>query len=60
VSRIIGTYIPTDRNALVEHHYRDLGFSALGERDGVRTWCLEAGAYAPRQAYIRVAETVSR
>ena len=60
VSRIIGTHIPSDRNALVEHHYEDLGFSEAGERDGIRTWILETGDYEPRQAYIRLAEAVFR
>jgi FkbH-like protein len=39
VKRIIGTYIPTDRNAMVANHYEKLGFALVGETpDGVTTW----------------------
>ncbi len=39
-ARILGTYIPTSKNAMVEHHYSRLGFDPDGS-DGPRTfWCL--------------------
>ena len=46
--RLIGRYIPTERNTLVEHHYQKLGFTqleALGS--GETLWELAVGAVAP-------------
>jgi FkbH-like protein len=42
ITRLIGTYRPTDRNRLVEDHYSKLGFNE-GERlaDGSTVWSLE-------------------
>jgi FkbH-like protein len=31
VTRLVGTYLPTERNALVKDHYRKLGFALLDE-----------------------------
>mgnify|MGYP001557197678 CR=1 FL=1 len=37
--RLVGTYIPTARNGLVEDHYAKLGFSLLERReDGTTVW----------------------
>ncbi|RQR46968.1 MULTISPECIES: HAD family hydrolase [unclassified Burkholderia] len=39
VTRVIGRYIPTDRNALVKDHYAKLGFEAVSEEpDGTTVW----------------------
>jgi FkbH-like protein len=38
IERLIGIYIPTDRNALVRDHYAKLGFSSLGEENGATVW----------------------
>lgn len=39
VKRLIGTYIPTDRNGLVADHYARLGFTKMGEEaDGLSRW----------------------
>jgi FkbH-like protein len=59
VSRIVGTYVPTHRNSLVEHHYRDLGFSLLNEREGMTTWCLDVSRFEPLKTFIRVAEVAT-
>jgi FkbH-like protein len=42
-SRIIGRYIPTDRNSMVEHFYRDLGFTQdeTGEAGGTTVWTID-------------------
>ena len=56
VSRIVGTYIPTSRNSMVEHHYRDLGFSAVDDRDGVTTWRLDVDDFEPLKTFITVRE----
>ena len=39
VERLVGVYVPTDRNALVRDHYEKLGFAAVEARaDGVTVW----------------------
>jgi FkbH-like protein len=48
VTQVVGRYIPTDRNALVKGHYKELGFSAVGDDNGVTTWCLEVEGFKPR------------
>ena len=46
VSRLIGTYVPTARNALVAGHYQRLGFSPAGnDADGTTRWTLDVSAY---------------
>jgi FkbH-like protein len=46
ISRLIGTYRPTDRNRLVEDHYSKLGFTEL-ERlaDGSTVWSLDVAGW---------------
>jgi FkbH-like protein len=42
ISRIIGTYRPTERNRLVEDHYRKLGFTECAQlADGSTVWGLD-------------------
>jgi FkbH-like protein len=38
VSRLVGVYRPTERNALVRDHYQKLGFSAVSEENGTTVW----------------------
>lgn len=39
VRELLGTYIPTEKNALVKNHYRDLGFELVQqESDGKSVW----------------------
>jgi FkbH-like protein len=54
VRYVVGTFIPTDRNALVRDLYRDLGFSLVSERDGVTTWRLDVDSFEPLQTFIGV------
>lgn len=51
ISRLIGHYIPTERNKLVEDHYAKLGFT-LDERreDGTTVWSLDV-ASAPVETF---------
>ena len=49
IRRIVGTYLPTDRNKLVERHYEKLGFTLLERDEAGRTvWELDVAA-APRE-----------
>jgi len=39
VTRLLGTYLPTEKNALVRDHYEKLGFTLVEQRsDGSSTW----------------------
>jgi len=39
ISRLLGTYLPTEKNKLVEEHYAKLGFTLLDKRDdGFTLW----------------------
>jgi FkbH-like protein len=40
VRRIAGTYIPTPKNGMVEHHYPRLGFELAGTDGGKTLWTL--------------------
>jgi FkbH-like protein len=48
VTRLIGLYIPTERNALVKDHYAKLGFTPLGEQDGgITVWEMATDVHSP-------------
>ena len=52
-SRIRGTYIPTDRNALARDLLPSLGFASSGADSDNTHWTLEVGAaFIPRKTYI--------
>ncbi len=45
VRRLIGVYLPTSRNQLVEDHYQKLGFTLLGrDADGGSEWEIDVDA----------------
>jgi predicted enzyme involved in methoxymalonyl-ACP biosynthesis len=56
VTRIVGSYIPTDRNGLVKSLYPDLGFSTVGEQEGATTWCLDLEHFTPLRTFITLRE----
>jgi FkbH-like protein len=52
VTHIVGSYIPTDRNAMVKDLYPQLGFSAVGDHDGTTTWRFDVEDFKPLQTCI--------
>jgi predicted enzyme involved in methoxymalonyl-ACP biosynthesis len=38
IRRLVGAYRPTEKNKLVEDHYRNLGFTHIGTADDASTW----------------------
>lgn len=48
--RIIGEYIPTPKNKMVEHHYPNLGFAKLEPESYL--YVLDLDSYSPRECYI--------
>lgn len=53
--KIIGEYLPTPKNKMVENHYTDLGFTKI---EGVDTaqYILDVDGYQPRECYIESKE----
>jgi FkbH-like protein len=55
ISKLVGTYHPTDRNKLVVDHYARLGFTKLTEdASGVTRWELPVDAVVPGQFPMKV------
>ncbi len=40
IDRVIGRYLPTEKNALVRDHYEKLGFAKVDEHDGATNWSM--------------------
>ena len=49
--KIIGEYLPTPKNKMVEEHYTGLGFSKI-KRSATAQFELDIEAYQPRECYI--------
>lgn len=49
--KIIGEYLPTPKNKMVENHYMGLGFSKMENSETAR-YELDVEAYQPRECYI--------
>lgn len=48
---IVGEYLPTNKNKMVENHYIDLGFSKISESEGFK-YILDLENYSPKECYI--------
>jgi len=61
ITRLIGTYIPTAKNAMVKDHYEKLGFSPVAgdEEANITTWSLDITNYSARSRHIRIVERVN-
>lgn len=55
--RIVGEYLPTPKNKMVEQHYPNLGFTKI-EDAATAQYELDVVAYQPRECYITKTETV--
>jgi FkbH-like protein len=54
--RVLGRYIPTAKNVMVEGFYRQFEFVETPDDSGEGTlWCLEVERYVPREVFIREA-----
>jgi FkbH-like protein len=49
--KIIGEYLPTPKNKMVENHYTGLGFTKMEDSETAR-YELDVEAYQPRECYI--------
>jgi predicted enzyme involved in methoxymalonyl-ACP biosynthesis len=58
IERIIGIYLPTERNKLVVDHYAKLGFTKMGEdSSGLTRWVLMVEGPRPEPAPMKVVST---
>jgi FkbH-like protein len=57
VKRLVGHYLPTEKNALVRGHYAQLGFTELpmASTSGSTAWALEVDSFADLATHIRIA-----
>jgi FkbH-like protein len=55
ISRIVGIYVPSKKNSMVEDHYRSLGFTGPRvEPEGRELWSYNVpSTYSPRTRYIQ-------
>jgi FkbH-like protein len=53
IKQVIGEYLPTSKNKMVEEHYAKLGFTALGEN----RWKLQTGDFVERECFIKLDES---
>jgi predicted enzyme involved in methoxymalonyl-ACP biosynthesis len=60
VERLSGTYLRTSKNAMVEEHYKALGFvlDAKAEDGSKSSWSLPVSSYTPRNKHIQVRTSV--
>jgi len=60
IRTLLGQYLPTKKNGMVEDHYEKLGFDLVSlDRDSkASVWMLDVTAYTPRTQHIRILEPV--
>ena len=49
--KIIGEYLPTSKNKMVEQHYPNFGFASVDSGEGSQ-YVLDLDSYSPRECYI--------
>jgi predicted enzyme involved in methoxymalonyl-ACP biosynthesis len=58
VKRLLGYYLPTEKNGMVADHYEKLGFSLVTRDDesGATVWSLDVSNYEARSLHIKILE----
>ena len=55
ISRLVGRYVPTERNLIVADHYPKLGFSQIDQQpDGITIWSMDVNTAEVKPAPMRV------
>ena len=57
--QIMGEYLPTPKNKMVEQHYPNLGFTPSDEASDGAKYVLDVESYQPRECYITKKEIES-
>jgi len=60
IGTLVGAYLPTKKNGMVEDHYEKLGFDpvSLDPDSKVSVWTLDVSGYIPRTQHIKIMEPV--
>jgi len=53
---LIGTFVPSPKNAMVKEHYRKLGFALESDVEGATTWRLDLDAFTPPSLEMRIVD----
>jgi FkbH-like protein len=58
ITKLIGYYIPTKKNAMVAGHYERLGFEPISKDPvtGESIWVLDLSKYSPQNGHVKVVE----
>ena len=54
ITLLRGLYIPNERNALVSHHYENLGFRRSADSGGAEIWEMDITSYSEKNAPIEM------
>lgn len=57
ISRIIGEYLPTEKNGMVREHYPRLGFTLLSDDPAAPRWVCGVAEYQPFDVAVQIVET---
>ena len=60
IKTLLGYYIPTAKNGMVQDHYEKLGFTLVTQEEATNStvWSLNVTSYQPRSRHIRILEPV--
>ncbi len=50
IERLVGRYLPTERNGMVREHYAKLGFRLAADENGATTWELDTADEPPAES----------
>jgi len=61
ISTILGYYIPSAKNGMVQDHYEKLGFTLVSKDEATNSsvWTLEVTSYLHRSRHIRILTATS-
>ncbi|MBU0689905.1 MAG: HAD-IIIC family phosphatase [Gammaproteobacteria bacterium] len=54
VAKLIGTYVPSQKNGMVQNHYGNLGFSKIEPAAAGNYWALDLNTYVDRPIPVRI------
>lgn len=57
IHRIIGEYLPTEKNGMVKEHYPRLGFAPLSDDPAAPRWVCGVAEYQPFDVAVQIVET---
>lgn len=56
IEKIIGEFIPSPKNSMVQNHYKELGFKLVENKENSTTWELEISKYENKNKIIKIGE----